>query len=559
MTEATENSSAQQSRAHKLGSEPAGTERSHGTRAAGRVKLASLAIIAISVLVLLRELPVEAGAAALRNWVARLGVWGPVAFGSIYALGTVFAVPGLILTISAGALFGLWTGFITASLASTTGAGLAFLAARHLARARVKKAADSHPLFGAIDAAIGEGDWRIVALLRLSPVVPFNLQNYMFGLTPVPFRNYLLTSWIAMMPGTFLYVYVGHLTGAAATSSGRSAGEWALLAVGLVATIAVSWYLTRLARRQLAARDGRAGLTADAGAGRAEPSNSEPDEPTRPWGAAIAALAALLFGATAAASLLQPDLLSRALPFGPPEVALTEEYSHRPSGVSFDHSTFDRLLRRHVDGGGWVDYAGLARDARELDSYLDQLALASCDELGRDEKLAFLINTYNAATLRLVLDNFPLDSIRDIPAAQRWNDERWSLDGRMLSLDQIEHEEIRGHFAEPRIHFAVVCAAVGCPPLRNEAFTGPELGRQLEDQTRTFHSYGTWVDWNPENRTLGLSPLYNWYRSDFEQVSGSIEQYAMPYVAGMESAEGVDVEWLDYDWSLNDMAHFEER
>ena len=270
-------------------------------KVAGRVKFVSVVVIGASAFVLLRSLPLDSGMAALRDWVAGLGVWGPVVFGSIYALATVFALPGLILTVSAGALFGLMTGFITASLASTTGAGLAFLVARHLARDRVGKAAKSHALFGAIDAAIGQGGWRIVALLRLSPVVPFNLQNFMFGLTPVRFWSYLLASWIAMMPGTFLYVYVGHLTGAAVNTTGRSAGEWVLLVVGLAATIVVSWYVSRLARRQLAEQGNRSVLD--------ESSSEEGTEPSVggsgwPWGATVVAVAALLLAAAAMAVLL---------------------------------------------------------------------------------------------------------------------------------------------------------------------------------------------------------------------------------------------------------------
>lgn len=269
-------------------------------KVAGRVKLVSFVVIGVSVLVLLRSLPLESGVAALRDWVAGLGVWGPVVFGSIYALATVFALPGLILTVSAGALFGLMTGFITASLASTTGAGLAFLVARHLARDRVRKAAESHALYGAIDTAIGQGGWRVVALLRLSPVVPFNLQNFMFGLTPVRFGSYLLASWIAMMPGTFLYVYVGHLTGAAVTATRRSVGEWVLLAVGLAATIVVSWYVTRLAREQLAKQGGRTGLDEVS----RDDSKTVVSGESWPWGATVVALSALVLGAAATAVLL---------------------------------------------------------------------------------------------------------------------------------------------------------------------------------------------------------------------------------------------------------------
>lgn len=220
-----------------------------------KVKLFVLLLAVAAVIVLARTLPLEEGAAALRRWVEGLGAWGPVAFGAIYAAATVAFVPAALLTLAAGAIFGLGAGFATVSLASTAGAGLAFLIGRHLARKRVERMAASNRSFGAIDGAIAEGGWRIVALLRLSPAVPFNLQNYLFGLTRIGFWPYLLTSWIAMMPGTFLYVYVGHLTGAALGGErARTPAEWALLAVGLAATLAVTLYVTVLARRQLRQR-----------------------------------------------------------------------------------------------------------------------------------------------------------------------------------------------------------------------------------------------------------------------------------------------------------------
>ena len=118
---------------------------------------------------------------------------------------------------------------------------------------------------------------------------------------------------------------------------------------------------------------------------------------------------------------------------------------------------------------------------------------APIDELGRDERLALLINAYNAFTLRLILDHYPVASITDIPADQRWDAVRWRLAGETYSLNQIEHELVRPNFREPRIHFALVCAAVGCPPLRTEAYTGELLEEQLEGQTRYSHAHDRWL------------------------------------------------------------------
>ena len=129
---------------------------------------------------------------------------------------------------------------------------MAFLIARYVARNKVAERAHSNRHFGAIDRAIDEGGWKIVSLLRLSPAIPFNLQNYLYGLTPVRFWPYVLTSWLAMLPGTLLYVYIGHVTGAAVGGQReRSTMKWAMLAIGLLATVAVTVYVTRLAKRKL--------------------------------------------------------------------------------------------------------------------------------------------------------------------------------------------------------------------------------------------------------------------------------------------------------------------
>jgi uncharacterized membrane protein YdjX (TVP38/TMEM64 family) len=525
---------------------------------AGKVKLVSLLVIAAALVILARDLPVQEGAERLRAWVEGLGFWAPATFAGIYALATVLMLPGAVLTLVAGAVFGLGTGFVTISVGSTAGAALAFLVARYLARERVARLARSSSRFGAFDAAVAEGGWKIVALLRLSPAVPFNLQNYLWGLSPVRFGTYLLTSWLAMMPGTFLYVYIGHVAGAAVGEPrARTAAEWAFLAAGLVATLIVTWYVTRLARGQLAAR--RALPEAEAVA--AAPDEAVSEAPARgwPWGATVMALVALALAALAGYSAAQPRGLLGALSLGPPQPQMTESYERRPDGPRFDHSAFDRLVKAHVDPDGWIDYPGLAADQAALDAYLGAVAAAPFEALGRDEKLALLINAYNAATIKLILDYWPLDSIRDIPARRRWRDERWVVGGRTLSLDQIEHEQIRPHFIEPRIHFALVCAAGGCPPLRPEAFTGDRLEEQLEEQTRYVHSQATWLRWEPARGTLHLTPLYDWYGGDFEQVAGSVEAYVARYVPGLAEHDRVRIRWLDYDWAINDVSRRQPR
>jgi uncharacterized membrane protein YdjX (TVP38/TMEM64 family) len=178
-----------------------------------------------------------------------------VLYGLVYVACALLFVPGSLLTIGAGLVFGVLWGTVVVSAASTATAALAFLIARHLARERVAAMARRHPRFEAIDRAIAEKGWQVVALLRLSPVVPFSVSNYLYGLTPVRFAPYVVTSWAAMLPGTLLYVWLGAAGGAAATAGrgdARDPREWALLAAGLAATVAVTVVLTRAARRQLA-------------------------------------------------------------------------------------------------------------------------------------------------------------------------------------------------------------------------------------------------------------------------------------------------------------------
>jgi uncharacterized membrane protein YdjX (TVP38/TMEM64 family) len=198
-----------------------------------------------------RLLPVAAWTKQLEAWISGLGTAGYLVFYAVYVVATLLFVPGAALTIAAGFLFGLWRGALTVSAAATTAAALAFLIARHLARGAVEARARKDRRFTAIDKAIGGRGWKIVALLRLSPAVPFSLSNYFYGLTAIRFWPYVLTSWLAMLPGTVLYVYLGAAGRAAARGAGRSPAENVYLGLGLAATIAVTVYLTRVARKAL--------------------------------------------------------------------------------------------------------------------------------------------------------------------------------------------------------------------------------------------------------------------------------------------------------------------
>jgi len=193
----------------------------------------------------------------LLNWIEARGVIGVLVFVGTYVTATVLFIPGSLLTLGAGFLFGVVWGTIWVSIGSTIGAFFAFLVGRYLMRGWVEHRIAGNARFRAIDEAVGREGGKIVFLSRLSPIFPFNMLNYAYGLTRISAAQYVLASWIGMLPGTVMYVYLGSLAANLATL-GRTDGErgplqWALYGVGFVATVAVTVVVTRLARRALAA------------------------------------------------------------------------------------------------------------------------------------------------------------------------------------------------------------------------------------------------------------------------------------------------------------------
>lgn len=189
-----------------------------------------------------------------KNWVAGLGALGPIVFILGYAVAVVAFAPASILTLAAGGIFGLAFGVVYVFIAAMLGSTAAFLVARYLARAAVEKRIEGEPRFAAIDRAVGREGRKIVFLLRLTPAIPFNVLNYALGLTKVGLADYLIAGF-GMIPGTFLYVYLGYLateTAAAAGGSGSAdTASWIVNILALVATVAVTVYVTVIARRAL--------------------------------------------------------------------------------------------------------------------------------------------------------------------------------------------------------------------------------------------------------------------------------------------------------------------
>src|SRR5437868_3391037 len=214
-------------------------------------------IIVILVVVLLSVLsailPVKEWIREFIGWVQQLGAIGVVVFIIAYAIATVLFLPGWIFTVSAGLIYGVFGGTLVALTGAVIGASLAFLVARYLLRENIEEITEKNPRFAAIDEAIGKNGWKIVGLLRLSPLIPFNLSNYFYGITSISFGSYVLVSAVGMIPGTLLYAYLGAI-GQAGISGGPSQHDkwqYVLLAVGLIATMAVTILISRIAKKAL--------------------------------------------------------------------------------------------------------------------------------------------------------------------------------------------------------------------------------------------------------------------------------------------------------------------
>lgn len=209
-----------------------------------------------------------------------------------------------------------------------------------------------------------------------------------------------------------------------------------------------------------------------------------------------------------------------------------------------DHRAWTDLLSRHVSAAGAVDYDGMRKDMDELDAYLETLAREVPNKnWATSESLAYWINAYNAFTVKLILDNWPVRSIREID--EPWDTKFITLAGDRYSLNQIENDIIRAGYEEPRIHFALVCAAVSCPPLAREAYTADGLDGQLERRTRQFINDETYNVTQEE--VVRVSSLFDWYQADFGDVLAFLNTY-LP----TDIPSGKQLYYLDYDWALND-------
>ncbi len=231
-----------------------------------------------------------------------------------------------------------------------------------------------------------------------------------------------------------------------------------------------------------------------------------------------------------------------------------------------DHSAWDAIVRKYVDEDGMVNYRALkasSRDMRALDGYLRTLPIAIPRiRASRDATLAFWINAYNAVTVRGILREYPTTSIRNHTAKvwgyNIWKDLQLYVGGQPYSLDQIEHDILR-KMGEPRIHFAIVCASIGCPRLLNEAYVSSRVQQQLETNARDFFSRPQNFRYDQRNRRLYLSSILSWFGEDFgSNQAAQLRKIAqwLPTEAARQAAmqNAVSVSFLDYNWNLNEQA-----
>lgn len=255
---------------------------------------------------------------------------------------------------------------------------------------------------------------------------------------------------------------------------------------------------------------------------------------------------------------LYPDRVESEEPSG-------KEIQATKTNNEFSHELFDQVLQEYVDSQGRVDYARLKSDPGTLESYLDLLAVnAPGDNATFQTGLAFWINAYNALTIKGVLDHYPTTSVRKVKLFGGFFSRiKFQVGGRSYTLDNIEHDIIRYEFGDPRIHFALVCASLGCPILEKRAFVPETLEKRLDNTTANFINNPEKVRLDRENSILHLSQIFEWYAEDFEDTHGSVINFISEYLPEADAAflkkEEVRIQYLKYDWSLNTQSGVKEQ
>lgn len=448
--------------------------------------------------------------------------WAPVIFVAIYAAATVLAVPGTILTLAGGAIFGVYWGTLYNAIAANIGANGAFGLSRALGQDAVRRVVgEDSKAMARLDRVVEQHGFQGLLTLRLIPLVPFNVLNFGSGLLSIRWASYALATAVGILPGTAIYTFFADalLQG---TQDPSEAWGRLLIAGTLLAALSLLPVLLKRLNVRLPGTGARSLL--------------------------LAGLAGGAFGSAAAQ--------------GPSSSQLP------------DHKAFTRVLTAVVVDAR-VDYARLADDPGGLNAYLDQLGsadLAAVQAAPVDDQLAFWINAYNACMLKRIVENYPIkpaEGLRGLRnrAAGRPQNSVWQIEdvfagrhcqiaGEARSQDEIEHEIIRP-MGDPRIHFAVNCAALSCPPLLPVAYEPSTLDQQLDERVTAFlatpdHFSFSGLDGRPEVRA---NKVLDWFSEDFGGKEGVLAFLAAHAEGDARKAladPSVKLEFFDYDWGLND-------
>ena len=224
------------------------------------------------------------------------------------------------------------------------------------------------------------------------------------------------------------------------------------------------------------------------------------------------------------------------------------------NGKPVTHEAWNKLLKKYVDNKGFVNYKGFIKDSIALNSYLNMLSEnVPSASWTKEEKLAFWINAYNAFTIKLITDHYPVKSIKDIGSKIQipfvntpWQKKFIPMGDKKIKLDDIENNILRKDFEEPRIHFSIVCASISCPKLRNEAYEASKIEAQLTDQAKAFLSDPT-RNKPAENK---LSPIFKWFGGDFEKNGNKKIDFINKY--SPTKVDESKIEYMSYDWGLNE-------
>ncbi|MCY4399994.1 MAG: VTT domain-containing protein [Gemmatimonadetes bacterium] len=447
--------------------------------------------------------------------------WAPFIFVTIYATATSLAVPGTILTLAGGALFGFYWGTLFNFVAANIGANAAFLIARTLGRDGIRGliGKDSTAL-QKLDDVVHRHGFRGLLTLRLIPLVPFNALNFGSGLMPLRWRTYAVATLVGILPGTAVYTFFAD----ALLQGSREASRDALLRVLLAGVLLLLLsFLPAILKRMNVRLPG------------------------------MTAVVALVCGSV---------LAGRGVASSTPALQLP------------GHAVFTEVLADVVELPG-VHYERLAADPSGLYRYIDMLDTASpaaLAEASAAERLAFWINAYNACMLKRVIEHYPIRKAGGLQrlknaAAGRPDNSVWQISdvftgdhcpvaGKVRSLDEIEHEIIRP-MGDPRIHFAINCAARSCPPLIDRAYEGHSLEDQLDARVRAFVQdpahFRVVMGQSPE--TVQVNRVLEWFQEDFGGVEG-IRSFLAGFAEGDAGeallSSAAELEFLDYDWTLND-------